>query len=147
MCDCGQIVANAPGESPALLSHPERLCISLETLTASASSIQHLPRYAMRILRDYRGLDVRLTEERLAYILEHPEMSDRETAIKETLLSPEQVLESLFDPAVRLYYRFYRMTAVGDKYLCVVVKMSQGDAFVLTAYLTDSIKRGWRIWP
>jgi hypothetical protein len=101
----------------------------------------------MRILRDFRGLELRFTEERLEHILEHPEMSDREAAIEETLLFPEQVLESLFDPKARLYYRFYRMTAVGDKYLCVVVKMSQGDAFVLTAYLTDSIKRGWRLWP
>ena len=90
---------------------------------------------------------MRLTEERLEHVLEHPEMSDREAAIEETLLSPGQVFESLFDPGVRLYYRFYRMTAVGDKYLCVVVKMSQGNAFVLTAYLTDSIKRGWRICP
>jgi hypothetical protein len=101
----------------------------------------------MRILRDFQGLEVRLTEERLNHILEHPEMSDREAAIEETVLSPEQVLESLFDPTARLYYRFYRMTAVGDKYLCVVVKMNHGDAFVLTAYLTDSIKRGWRLWP
>jgi hypothetical protein len=101
----------------------------------------------MRILRDCQGLEVRLTEERLEHILEHPEMSDRETAIEETLHSPEQVLESLFDSEVRLYYRFSRMTEVGDKYLCVVVKMSQGDACVLTAYLTDSIKRGWRLWP
>jgi hypothetical protein len=93
----------------------------------------------MRILRDFRGLEVRLTEERLEHILELPEMSGREVAIEETLLAPEQVLESLFDPEVRLYYRFYRMTMVGDKYLCVVVKMSQGDAFVLTAYLTDSV--------
>ena len=85
------------------------MCISLGTLTESASSIQHLPQHAMRILHDF--------------------------------------LESLFDPEVRLYYRFYRMTAVGHKYLCVVVKMSRGDAFVLTAYLTDSIKRGWRLWP
>ena len=101
----------------------------------------------MRILRDFRGLEVRLTDERLEHILEHREMTDGEAAIEETLLSPEQVLESLFDPGVRPYYRFYRMTAVGDKYLCVVIKMSRGDAFVLTAYLTDSIKRGWRIWP
>lgn len=101
----------------------------------------------MRILRDFQGLGVRLTEERLEHILEHPEMTDREAAIEETLLSPEQVLESLFDPEIRLYYRFYRMTAVGNKYLCVVVKMSQDDAFVLTAYLTDSVKRGWRLWP
>lgn len=39
------------------------------------------------------------------------------------------------------------MTAVGEKFLCVVVKMSPGDAFVLTAYLTDSVKRGWKVWP
>ena len=123
------------------------MCIRLDTLTGLASGIQHLPQYAMRILRDFRGLRVRLTEERLEHILEHPEMSDKEAAIEETLLSPEQVLDSLLDPEVRLYYRFYRMTAVGDKYLCVVVKMRQGDAFVLTAYLTDSIKRGWRLWP
>jgi len=93
------------------------------------------------------NLVVRLTEERLEHILEHPEMSDREAAIGETLLLPDQVLESLFDPTVRLYYRFYRMTAVGDKYLCVVVKISGGDAFVLTGYLTDSIKRGRSLWP
>jgi hypothetical protein len=123
------------------------LCISLDTLTGSVSSIQHLPQYAMRILRDFQGLELRLTEERLEHILEHPEMSDREAWIEETLLSPEQVLESLFDPEVRLYYRFYRMTVVGDKYLCVVIKMNQGDAFVLTAYLTDSVKRGSRLWP
>jgi len=117
------------------------VCISLDTLTGSASGIQHPRQYAIRILRDFQGLRVRLTEERLEHILEHPEMSDREGAIEETLLSPEQVLESLFDSEVRLYYRFYRMTVVGEKHLCVVVKMSGGDAFVLTAYLTDSIKR------
>lgn len=52
----------------------------------------------MRILRDFQGLGVRLAEERLAHILEHPEMTDSEAAIEETLLSLEQVLESLFDP-------------------------------------------------
>lgn len=123
------------------------LCISLDTLTGSASSIQQLPQYAMRILRDFQGFEVRLIEERIEHILEHPKMTDREAAIEEALVSPEQVLESLFDAEVRPYYRFYRVTAVGDKYLCEVVKMSQGDAFVLTAYLTDSVKRGWRLWP
>jgi len=68
-------------------------------------------------------------------------------AIEETFRTPERVLESLFDSEARLYYRFYRETTVGAKYLCVVVKITQGDAFVLTAYLTDSVKRGWRLWP
>ena len=62
-------------------------------------------------------------------------MTGREGAIEETLRTPERVLESLFDSEARLYYRFYRETTVGAKYLCVVVKITQGDAFVLTAYL------------
>jgi len=67
---------------------------------------------------------VRLTEERIDHILEHPEMMGSEAAIEDTLGYPEQVLESLFDSEIRLYDRFYRGTVVGDKYLCVVVKMS-----------------------
>jgi hypothetical protein len=31
--------------------------------------------------------------------------------------------------------------------MCVVVKLTQGDAFVITAYLTDKIKQGSAIWP
>ena len=101
----------------------------------------------MILLRDFQGMEVRLTEERLEHILEHPEMTGREGAIEETLRTPERVLESLFDSEARLYYRFYRETTMGAKYLCFVVKITQGDAFVLTAYLTDSVKRGWRLWP
>jgi hypothetical protein len=101
----------------------------------------------MRLLRDFRGLEIRLTDERLEHILEHPEMVGREGAIEETLRSPERVVQSVFDPKARLYYRFYRVTEVGPKHLCVVVKISQDDAFVVTAYLTDSVKRGWSVWP
>jgi len=36
---------------------------------------------------------------------------------------------------------------VGDKYLCVVVKIMGEKAFVLTAYLTDRMKRGVLLWP
>ena len=46
-----------------------------------------------------------------------------------------------------LYYRYYVGTMVGDKYLCVVVKVLPADAFVLTAYLTDKVKRGVQLWP
>ena len=101
----------------------------------------------MRILRDYEGLAIRLTDERLAHILEHPEMADLEPAIEETLLKPEQVTESFSDQTAKLYYRFYVTTMVGGKYLCVVVKTVDADAFVLTAYLTDKVKRGKSIWP
>ena len=36
---------------------------------------------------------------------------------------------------------------VGDKWLCVVVKYTADDAFVLTAYLTDKLKKGEQLWP
>ncbi len=36
-------------------------------------------------------------------------------------------------------YRFYFGTRVGDKCLCVVVKVLGEDRFILTAYLTDRI--------
>jgi len=74
----------------------------------------------MRILHDFQGLAIRLTDERLAHILEHPEMTGMESAIEQTLIHPEQVVESLSDPQARLYYRLYFGTAVGDKFLCVV---------------------------
>ena len=50
-------------------------------------------------------------------------------------------------PIARLYYRFYRATSVGDKYVCVVVKSPDEGGFVVTAYLTDRIKRGYSYGP
>ena len=101
----------------------------------------------MRILHDYQGLAIRLTDERLAHILEHPEMHGMEAAIGETLSHPQQVVQSFSDPEARLYYRHYVGTRVGNKWLSVVVKVKGGDAFILTAYLTDKIKQGVRLWP
>lgn len=101
----------------------------------------------MKILEDYEGRQIRLTDERLAHILEHPEMLGMEVRIEETLRSPERVLESLSDPAAKLYYRLYVATQVGDKYLCVVVKLAENDAFVLTAYLMGKPAGGRQLWP
>jgi hypothetical protein len=101
----------------------------------------------VRLLRDYAGLSIRLTDERLAHILEHPEMVGMEAAIDEAVRRPQRVVQSLSDPDARWYYRFYFGTMVGGKYVCVVVKVTNGDAFVMTAYLTDKIKRGNTIWP
>jgi hypothetical protein len=101
----------------------------------------------MTRLSDYAGLSIRFTDERSAHVMEHPEITELETAIEETLLRPEKVVESFSDPQARLYYRFYTDTRVGDKYLCVVVKVVVEDAFVLTAYLTDQVKKGVQLWP
>lgn len=99
------------------------------------------------MLKDYQGRTVRLTDERLAHILEHPEMADLEAALAETLAQPARVMLSRNDAGAELSYRFYLGTRVGDKWLCVVVKYSNDDAFVLTAYLTDQPKKGEQVWP
>ena len=100
----------------------------------------------MKILRDLWDSAIRLTDERLTHILEHPEMSDMEAEIEETLLRPEHVARSRSDEEVLLYYRFYPETRVGGKFLCVVVKFREEDAFIITAYLTDKIKEGETLW-
>lgn len=102
---------------------------------------------AMRTFRDFEGRAIRLTAERRAHILEHPEMAGMADLIGETLRSPEHVVVSISDAQARLYYRYYFGTVVGDKYLCVVVKAAERDAFVITAYLTDAIKAGVGLWP
>lgn len=94
----------------------------------------------MQILVDYQGRQIRLTDERLAHILEHPEMASMEAAIQAALSDPEVVRVSNTDSAVHLYYRYREGTIVGDKWLCVVVKYLDNDAFVITAYLTDKLK-------
>ena len=101
----------------------------------------------MHLYVDYQGIRIRLSEERLAHILEHPEMKDVEPRIQQTLARPERVIESLSDSQARLYYRLYVGTRVGNKHLCVVVKMLEADAFVVTAYLTDKVKKGRQLWP
>jgi hypothetical protein len=96
---------------------------------------------------DYQGRIVRLTQERLAHIVEHEEMRGMESALAETLRHPTFVIGSRTDPSAEMAYRFYTRTTVGDKWLCVVVKYEVNDAFVLTAYLTDKPKKGEQIWP
>ena len=97
-------------------------------------------------LIDYAGNIIRLTNERLAHIKEHPEMSASEAKIKETILSPDIVVKSRSDEEVRMYYKHYKGLSIGDKHHCIVVKFRQEDAFVITAYFTDSVKKGDVLW-
>jgi len=48
----------------------------------------------MKLLHDFDGLAIRLTDERRDHILEHPEMTNMEAAIEETLREPERVVQS-----------------------------------------------------
>ncbi len=101
----------------------------------------------MRWLMDYENRIVRLTEERLVHIRQHPEMENMVHAIGEALASPAFVRQSCSDTQTNLYYRHYEQTFVGPKWLCVVIKATGNDCFVLTAYLTDKPKEGIRWTP
>jgi hypothetical protein len=101
----------------------------------------------MKVVSDCFGHEVRLTDERLAHILQRAEMAGMEEDIERVLQFPMEVRVSLSDESVRLFYEFYAQTRVGGKWLCVVVKYSPDDAFVITAYLTDKPKAGETIWP
>ena len=101
----------------------------------------------MRVFRDFERRSVRITDERWDHVQQHPEMRGHMGDIARVLAMPERVVQSGSDSAARLYYRYLFGTVVGDKYLCVVVKTQKDDSFVLTAYFTDSVKRGQLLWP
>jgi hypothetical protein len=101
----------------------------------------------IKLIRDCFGQDVRLTDERLAHILEHEEMAGMESEMERVLQAPKEVRVSRSDENVKLFYEFYAETRVGGKWLCIVVRYFPGDAFVVTAYLTNSMKPGEAVWP
>ncbi len=99
------------------------------------------------ILKDIFNKEIRLTDERLTHITEnHPEMINQLDNIINTLLDPLIIVKSKSDSSVEMYYNYYLDILFGDKYLCVVVKNSINDSFLLTAYFTDTIKKGEIIW-
>jgi hypothetical protein len=101
----------------------------------------------MRWFVDFQNRKIRLTDERFEHIIsDHPEMSDQVDNIKYTLANPDMVVRSRTDSEADLFYRYYSGTPVGGKYLCIIVKGRGDDFFILTAYFTDTIKRGETLW-
>ena len=98
------------------------------------------------LFTDYAGRTIRLTDERRAHLLEHPEMIELEPMLSQAIALPDVVIRSRTDDTVQLYYRDAATEAFGDKLLCVVIKHLPDDAFVITAYLTDKIKTGEVLW-
>ena len=95
----------------------------------------------VRRFTDEHGNEVRLTDERLGHILRrHPEMALQMHRFAETLASPDAVRPSRSSPAVQLYYRLYPDLRGRNRYICLVVKRETDYSFILTAYLSRSIK-------
>ena len=88
--------------------------------------------------------NIRLTNERWKHIADtHPELKNLLNELSGALKEPEIVKNSANDEDVVLFYRFYEHIYKG-KYMCVVVKLN--EKLIITAYITDRIKRGDVIW-
>ena len=60
--------------------------------------------------------------------------------VAETLAEPDAVRPSRSSPTINLYYRLYSELRGRNRYICLVVKEERAYAFVLTGYLTRSIR-------
>jgi hypothetical protein len=89
------------------------------------------------------GFRVRCTEEWWAHIstVKHPVLQGRLEEVSATLTEPAEVRRSTKDRTVFLFYR-----PVAPRLLCVVTQTGRGEAFLVTAYPTDSVKRGDVVW-
>lgn len=91
------------------------------------------------------GFRVRVTRSywELIVTIKHPAMAGHEKEISQVLENPEEVRQSKGDPAVYLFYKTQRV----GRWVCAVTKRLDGEGFLVTAYPTDSIKEGVKIWP
>ena len=100
---------------------------------------------------DFEGRDVRLPEERWRHISgrSHRYMGGTRAEVEEILAEPDMVRKSRSVPEHgRLYSRWFGATAAGAKQATAVARiLSDGDAFVQTAYASGQPKAGEEIWP
>ncbi len=91
------------------------------------------------------GLHVTATHERWNLIagLKHPVMRGREEDVRVSLRDPHEIRQSTTDRTVLLFYRLDQPR----RWICAVVKKVDNEqGFLVTAYPTDAIKEGKKIW-
>jgi hypothetical protein len=78
-----------------------------------------------------------------AIVAKHPEIADRAGDVALALSSPDEIRRSRRDEHVLLFYRAERV-----RRWVVAVAVPRGiNGRLITAYRTDAIKEGTRIWP
>lgn len=88
------------------------------------------------------GRRIRTTRRHWEHIVnKHESIIGLEKEVKATLVNPIYVRLSKEDEMVYLYYAHY-----GKYLMCVVCRHLNSDGFIITAYLTDSIKKGVAIY-
>ena len=91
------------------------------------------------------GFRARIARERWDMIVtvKHPVMAGREEDVRQALVAPDEARQRTSDPDVLLFYKAERP----KRWTCAVVRRNGDEAFLVTAYPTDAIKEGVRIWP
>jgi len=91
------------------------------------------------------GFRVRVGRAHWEFIIrvKHPAMAGREVDVQAALSEPDEVRRSRVDTNVLLFYK----VAGTRRWVCAVCRQLNGDGFLITAYPTDVIKEGDRIWP
>lgn len=79
----------------------------------------------------------------LIVLVKHPAMAGRESDVKTALEAPDEVRQSRTDATVILFYK--RVSA--KRWVCAVIKRLKEEGFLITAYSTDAIKEGVKVWP
>ncbi len=100
----------------------------------------------MQIFQDYGGRQLVLTDYDEQHILGgHYEIGELGTykVLEETLGSPDIVVS--FRQALH-YFRMYRDTLFGDKYVRVVVTKGDDVGYIRTAFVTGKVVKGSVIW-
>lgn len=94
-------------------------------------------------LRTPLGFIVRTTRPYWSKILlKHPDLDGHLNDIQRTLTAPDEIRRSSRDANVLLFYR-----SGERRWLVAVTRRLNGDGFLITAYRTDTVKEGERVWP
>ena len=90
------------------------------------------------------GFIVRFTQDYWRRIVEnkHPVMKSRQSFVKKTFQSPDEIRRSRRDPDVYLFYR--KQTA--NRWICAIAKKLNRTGLLITTYPTDAIKEGDVVW-
>jgi hypothetical protein len=70
-------------------------------------------------------------------------MRGREATVKLALENPDEIRQSRGDAEILLFYK----AEATRRWVCAIAKRASDRASLVTAYPTDAIKEGMRVWP
>jgi len=90
------------------------------------------------------GFSVDISRERWDLIVsaKHPVMRGREEDVRAALEHPDEIRRSRRDERVLLFYRLERL----GRWMCAVIRRTDAGGLLVTAYPTNAVKEGERIW-